>query len=377
MKCIRCNHDSKYKERTNQTCPKCKKLFAFEPRDGAKLSDMAFQSAIDRVSGRGKVRWTPAHLYYEACRRLRPRALRRPSTGESIGGGVVLAIIGGVSLISRGVAAFVLFVLVLGCLVQGVRWLIGRRSTTPPLTREAFETMWQTWLRTHGKPAGLIERAPQAAPRPPRRPLEADIGDYSFDRAVICDRPETVDLLLANNFHFENNCAVLSADGYPPAPFETVRAMLKRNPRLQAFALHDATLAGCQLAHLLTHDPDWFAGQVPVIDVGLRPGQAGAFRGLWLATPQLAVVPEAGLKASEVAWLQQYSLELAAVRPDQVLKRLFRAMNRPHDDDDDGSDVYILGDGDHQRERESFVIEDEDSFSSDASADDGGADSFG
>jgi hypothetical protein len=27
---------------------------------------------------------------------------------------------------------------------------------------------------------------------------------------VICDRAQTVDVLLANNFHFENNCAVLS-----------------------------------------------------------------------------------------------------------------------------------------------------------------------
>ena len=34
-------------------------------------------------------------------------------------------------------------------------------------------------------------------------------------------------MLLANNFHFENNCAILSIEGYPPNVFETVRAMLK------------------------------------------------------------------------------------------------------------------------------------------------------
>ena len=47
----------------------------------------------------------------------------------------------------------------------------------------------------------------------PTRKLDSDIADYSFDRAVICDRARTVDLLVANNFHFENNCAVLAVDG--------------------------------------------------------------------------------------------------------------------------------------------------------------------
>ena len=89
----------------------------------------------------------------------------------------------------------------------------------------------------------------------------------------------------------------------------------------------------------------------------LRPGHAERFRGLWLSTPQIAVAPGAGIKPAEAEWLREYSLELAAVRLDQVLKRLFRAMNRPRDDDS-------------ERERVSFVIEDEESFSSDASADD-------
>ena len=30
MKCARCSHDSKFSERTNKRCPKCKGEFAFE-----------------------------------------------------------------------------------------------------------------------------------------------------------------------------------------------------------------------------------------------------------------------------------------------------------------------------------------------------------
>ena len=180
-----------------------------------------------------------------------------------------------------------------------------------------------------------------------------------------------------NNFHFENNCAVLSLEGYPPGPFETVRTMLKRNPKLRAFALHDATVAGCTLAHRLTTDPAWFAGQVPVTDVGLRPGHAGPFRGLWLPALIPHVPLDGGIKASEAEWLRQYALELAAIRPDQVLKRLFRAMNRQPegDDSDDGADILIFDGGSDGGD--SYVIDDDDSFGSDADADDGGADSFG
>ena len=69
------------------------------------------------------------------------------------------------------------------------------------------------------------------------------------------------------------------------------------------------------------------------------------------------------ITAKEAAWLSQYALELAAIRPEQILKRLFKALNRAsepkRDDDDDG------------------VSYDSNSFSSDASDSDGGDDAFG
>ena len=54
MKCIRCGHDSKYKDRDNRTCPSCKGEFAFEPQDGDPVTDMLFQNAIDAVSADGQ-----------------------------------------------------------------------------------------------------------------------------------------------------------------------------------------------------------------------------------------------------------------------------------------------------------------------------------
>jgi len=196
--------------------------------------------------------------------------------------------------------------------------------------------------------------------------VDADLPDYSFDRAVICDRARTVDLLIANNFQFENNCAVLSIGGYPEGPFETVRAKLQKNPRLHVFALHDATTVGCRLAHRLAHDKDWFPGRM-VIDVGLRPGHAGPFRGLLL--PHFITVEAGdGIAPDEVEWLKRQSLELAAIRPEQVLKRLYRAINKPLEAGAAMADT-TSGGGD--------VDYDASSFGSDAGDGDGAADGFG
>ena len=376
MRCIRCGHDSKYKERTNQTCPQCKRQFAFEPRQGAKLTDQAFQNAINRVSGDGKLRWGAEHLYYEIARRTRPRPWIRTRFQMALASVPAAAL--AFAAFEAGPLWLVSYAIVGGGLA--VHQYRRARPVTIGLDRAMFSGMLIAWERVHGKPPGLIERPSAPPPGRPRRVLESDLPDFSFVRAVICDRARTVDLLLSNNFHFENNCAVLSIEGYPPGPFETVRTMLKRNPRLHVFALYDATVDGCRLAQRLATDPDWFAGQVPVTDVGLRPGHAEPFKGLWLSAEVPTVLPEDGIKASEAEWLGKYALELAAIRPDQVLKRLFRAMNRQPDDDSGGSDgdggdvLFISGDRDRD---DSYVIEDPDSFSSEAGADDGGADSFG
>jgi hypothetical protein len=142
-------------------------------------------------------------------------------------------------------------------------------------------------------------------------------------------------------------------DGYPEGLFDTVRSMLKRNPNLRVFALHDSSPPGCRIAHRLSNDPQWFAGQGKVTDVGLRPSQADVFRGLFIpAGPH--VVAGAGISALEAQWLSEQSLELAVLRPEQILKRLYAAM--------------------HRKEQEDF---DDDSFTYDQSDMDGAGDGFG
>jgi DNA-directed RNA polymerase subunit RPC12/RpoP len=354
MKCATCSRDSKKREREGGKCPGCGKRFVFDPPTEG-VSDYTFRRAIDKVSAEGSVRFGVEHLRYEVARRM-----------KSVPWGWVGTVLG------AGASGFLVHPVVgVGLLVPLWYLLVKRRAHQMKMSEETFARLWQRWVDVHGTPPAAIVRKQQE--RGPYRSVDArsepDVRDYSFDRAVICDRPRTVDLLLANNFHFENNCAVLAVTGYPPRAFETVRVMLRRNPRLQVFVLHDASFAGCTLAHRLANDPDWFKGHGRVIDVGLRPRHAPPFKGFYLPARETIAAGTPGVTAEEAAWLAVHTLELAVIRPEQVMKRLFRAMTRADESAADGSSGGGGGDGD--------VHVDGDSFAADADASDGGADSFG
>ncbi len=389
MKCIRCGHDCKFKERENGVCPSCNRRFAFEPRKGDPVSDALFDAAIKSVSAEGQLRWGVESLYYDVCRRLY-RGKRKP-----VGCLVIVGIICAV-LLTGAVLGYAALALGLIVLVPLFFWLLFvRLRCVVWLTQEKFNKLYDRWLAAHGPDKSVIVRKPQV-----QSPLavESDLGDYSFDRAIICDRARTVDLLLANHFHFENNCAVLSVEGYPQGPFETVRKMLKRNPRLEVFALHDASEEGCKLAWRLANEPDWFQGQARVTDVGLRPCHEKPFRGLFLKS-ETRVSAGGGITEEEAKWLSRYKLELAAIRPEQIVKRMFRAINKKidaetrataaarfggfettHDSSSDGGSAsgdFGESGEDSKRQFDGLLEQDVDSFSSDASDSDGGADGFG
>lgn len=81
-------------------------------------------------------------------------------------------------------------------------------------------------------------------------------------------------MLIANHFHFEHNCAILSLNGYPEPIFATVMEMLRRNPDLKVFAIHDCSWQGVQMIEQLRTSDRWFKdSHVTIIDLGLRPQQ--------------------------------------------------------------------------------------------------------
>lgn len=369
MKCVKCGSDAKWKDRSDGRCPSCKQRFAFEPQRGDPMTDGVFASAIARVSSDNRVRFTADHLYYEIRRRYR----RTLKSFAAVRGflfflvtmllGIAAAVnFGGLALLAAVVAGAVLF----------YAWFsvssgVAERKRLP---RAKFDALFRRYTDAHGTPKTLIERK---EPSPRRAPLAATSEEmlaYSFDRAVICDRADTVDLLIANQFHFENNCAVLGVHGYPAHAFETVRTMLRNNPKLVVVALHDATVEGCQLAHRLRNDPAWFKDRARVTDIGLRPAHHSSFPNQEdrLERP-VTVHAGDGISDDEARWLSHSALALAVVTPEQVIKRLFRSITLAEDKQDGSSSSDSGGGGGSSSSN--------DDFGSDADASDGGGDSFG
>jgi hypothetical protein len=216
------------------------------------------------------------------------------------------------------------------------------------------------WIAVHGEIDGLLPPREAAFLDLPRE-VPADVAAFSYDRVVVTDRWETAQMLVANRFHFEHNCAVLSRDGFPDGIAETVKEMLRRNPRLTVFALHDASPGGCLLPRAL-FEPEWFPDPaVRVVDLGLRPETVRRLRIPALAGAPTQLPPRLAesLPAEDAAWLARgHTGELAALRPAQVLRAAYQGIvaagpndgsgRRSSDGSGDGSggggDVIWVGD---------------------------------
>jgi hypothetical protein len=364
MKCIECGTHSRLRERPDGRCPRCGHRFAFEPTtDPTGITDDQFKHAIERLSAGGTVRFTERNLWYEVHRRwATPVWWHTKSLASVLGPAVLGALPGLVAAKFVGVSALY-WLSPVGAVAAGVVsayriWRYNRRPLPPPQAPRVASGVFRTqhlprWIEVNGPIPGLLPPRDQAAASTPRE-VPADVAAFSFDRAVVTERWETAQVLVANRFHFEHNCAVLSLDGYPDGIAGTIRDMLRRNPRLTVFALHDASVEGCHLP-LRLRDAEWFPDpRVRIVDLGLRPEIARRLRLPPLHGP-VAYRPglERLLSPEEYKWFAGgHSSELAALRPAQLLRAVYRGIVAagPHDgsasggvDRGGGGDTYYDG----------------------------------
>jgi hypothetical protein len=150
-------------------------------------------------------------------------------------------------------------------------------------------------------------------------------------------------MLVANNFHFENNCAILSLDGYPVGRFATVFQMLGNNPNLTVFALHDASSTGVELPAFL-RSPQWFPNvSVRIVDLGLRPLHAIKSNMILLKTdpPAPKTSTRSSLTADELTWLADGNqAEVANVRPAKLMRAIFQGFSLAAQTASEGTTVY-------------------------------------
>ena len=213
-------------------------------------------------------------------------------------------------------------------------WLSTSQKNRQQITGEIFivnQAQSDEWLQRWQTANGTLEKL-LLAPRQEALPasIDPEVSAYSFDRAIICDNDETAQFLIANNVHFENNCAILSISGYPQSIFDTVIEMLRRNTDLKVYALHDANPAGVSLVHQLRTSPNWFADQaVTIFDLGISPRQILETRDMFVQQSQTMAqsarqLPDAmrqGLTAEELAWLDAGNfVELESFTPQRLLR---------------------------------------------------------
>jgi hypothetical protein len=357
MKCIHCGRISRRRERTGGRCPECRHRFAFDPaaRPGAG-TDAEFQEAIDRVSGGGHLRFTTRQLWLAANvpRKIPPPP--RPGKGPTVAFALAFALPLSAVVLLAGMPGL-LIVAVLGGLA-GVA--IGRVAASDEMLKYArrlaprgpFDTFLRyqlaPWLQVHGDIPGLLPpRGTDAAAEPPRVP--ANVAAFAVDNVVVTDRWETAQMLVANRFHVGHDCAVLSLDGYPDGIAGTIKEMLRRNPRLTVFALHDAGVDGCQLP-LELRAPEWFPDpSVRVVDLGLRPETVrrlnlppipGPPAESWTLPARLSEL----LSYDDREWLAAGNeYELSAFTPEQVMRGAYRGIVAAGPGDGSGRDPAYDG----------------------------------
>ncbi|HWQ35547.1 MAG TPA: hypothetical protein VNQ79_22060 [Blastocatellia bacterium] len=345
MKCIKCGTDNKLKERTEHRgrCKQCGHAFVFDPKatPGVTHTDQFFAHVIAAATAQDTLFITPRQLWYFFCARQ-----ARSRIGFT-GCGVILFLAAFVFLLlSVSASAFFLLPMALA-FAAGVamflpplqRRLKPKVAKEPVVSFEQFSEWLARWQSVNGPIAKLLPPPAQASA--PAQ-VSSEITAYSFDRVVVCQHAAIAQFLIASNFHFEHNCAVLSLNHYPQNIFDTVMQMLRRNPELKVYALHDASLNGIQMTHRLMSDERWFAGQsgVTVYDLGLMPRQllgrpvftSRERSGQVQSLSALPAPVQQGLQPEEMKWLEAgNSVELESIGPQRLLQIITLGIARSRD----------------------------------------------
>lgn len=444
MKCINCQTDNKYQERTENgsKCKQCGHPFCFEPKDGGLFSDTHFLNSLKFTSSEGNNFFTRKQFAYTLENRLFAKMnyglggyifaflFLSPFLIFGVGGFLVLllfvlvslytllnfvplsaminiinymealidhtpifililvvslayisvhcifsaimaiklskspenspkhrqqhmawvkVLIGGELLLSIillltwsfdsnrsqdvGLVVFILFLIgiMIGSYLMYLAWQISRNRINPgtlfPHKTKDLDRWIEQWARINGTIDKLL-------PSPKDESAEAfmspEIVNYSFDRLIVCDTSTLAQFLLANNIHIDHQCAILSITGYPQTVFSTILEMVKSNPNLAVYTLHDASPRGVSLVHHLRSSRQWFLGsQVVICDMGLKPSHVLANPNLYIrksteSKQQAQSLPQPvrqTLSADELAWLDQgLFVELESFTPKKLLQ---------------------------------------------------------
>lgn len=276
MKCIKCDTDNKLKDRTDGVCQKCRHPIVFDPKRtfGDFFNDKLFQKTVALISVSNTLKFTPRQYYYfiNNMKAVNPQYSIAPLGCFFLFAALVSFFIG----LSKHdfVPLFVVPSVLLLISLFTMPSVLAMFGIKP---RRSIRVTYGTAVAAFDRWAAVNEPIDLLLPNPlksiPSGKVAAELLDYSFDRLIVTETDEIAQFLIANNFHFENNCAVLSINKYPIKIFDTIMMMLKNNPELKVFVLHNASWRGISILDQVRNE--WFKDQptVQIIDLGLLPRQ--------------------------------------------------------------------------------------------------------
>jgi hypothetical protein len=374
-----------------------------EMKSGVRITDDLFKEVIAEVSANHTLFFTPVQLYYSLDQKLRSNPDRdNPLIGYICGGGLILGVIiwifdwlkfrldliapilfGLYSLVAiiliyqsanssennrqvrrdnaniLSILSVVIFVFgiplsiiaktpigIIGSISLGIlaAWLsFGLKQLQSKIfsglliDRKDFLIWLNRWISINYRPGKILSSPKISTVQATSVP---NVIAYDFDRVVVCDSPKIAQLLLKNNFHFENNCAVMAIDRYPQHIFIPMKKMLDRIPNLKVYAVHDCSPQGLRMIRHLRSEQIWFPDlKIPIIDVGILPRQIRDNTDAIISqsaesaqfAKQLSPYLRNSLDPTELAWLDAgFYLELESFSPQKLIQILQRAISESH-----------------------------------------------
>ena len=113
--------------------------------------------------------------------------------------------------------------------------------------------------------------------------------DFMPDHFLVVDCRETLAQLLANGFHRDNNCLIITSDKFPGKAFEFYKLTKQKNPETKLHLFHDASLEGDKIGEKIAGNSSWGTSQEDIIDLGIRTENLGKTKkGIWRNKKHLA-----------------------------------------------------------------------------------------
>ncbi len=274
MRCVACERDSKKKDqKVPNMCPNCGHKFVLDPNtDG--VTDGFMKRAVVAASSNGTFKYLPAQLDHEISRRSQTLTFKQRLSKRKLAFAIFIAGILCITYLALsdwevGVIPYAIIVLIT---YKSARKFWGRATGSSGRPKNA-----RTALRRYEKVN------PDAAKIDPG---SIDLNDGgkgdTFDRLLVCARPEYRDFYIANDFQLHHACHVLGPDDLETEEGRELFEILKKNPELDVFVVHDATPRGAKFADVVRSDQRWFDGAAgdKVLDLGMIADQLSLFESM-------------------------------------------------------------------------------------------------